>query len=128
MELWLRAGELGDARAYCSVGYACDHGLGVERDTEKAKHYYELAAMGGDITARHNLGCVEGNAGNTSRAMKHFMISAAAGYDNSLNNIKECFVNGYATKDDFEKALRAHQASKDEMKSDQRDSAAKFNA
>ena len=31
---------------------------------------------------------------------------------------------GYATKDDFEKALRAHQESKDETRSDQRDAAA----
>ena len=33
-------------------------------------------------------------------------------------------MNGHATKDDFEKALRAHKDAKDEMKSDQRDAAA----
>ena len=41
----------------------------------------------------------------------------------SLKEIRECYLGGHATKDDFEKALRAHQASKDEMKSDQRDAA-----
>ena len=40
--------------------------------------------------------------------------------DKSLKNIRECFLNGHATKDVFEKALRAHKESKDEMKSDQR--------
>ena len=54
------------------------------------------------------------------------MISASAGYDDSLNEIKECFVNGYATKDDFEKALRAHKEAKDEMKSEQRERAYKL--
>ena len=42
----------------------------------------------------------------------------------SLKEIRKCFVNGVATKDDFEKALRAHKEAKDEMKSDQREAAA----
>ena len=29
-------------------------------DLEKAKYYFELAAMGGDVIARHNLGIFEG--------------------------------------------------------------------
>jgi hypothetical protein len=52
------------------------------------------------------------------------MISARAGLDESLKEIRNCFVNGHATKDEFEKALRAHKESKDEMKSDQREAAA----
>ena len=72
----------------------------------------------------HNIGNMEKKSGNMSRAVKHWMISAAAGYDDSLTEIRECFVNGYACKDDFEKALRAHKEAKDEMKSDQREAAA----
>ena len=92
----------------------------------KAKYYYELAAMMGDIMARHNLGVWEENAGNTSRAMKHWMISASAGYDKALKVIREYFLKGHVTKDDFEKALRANKESKDEMKSEQREEAARF--
>ena len=55
------------------------------------------------------------------------MISAAAGDDDSLTAIRECYLVGDATKDDFEKALRAHNDAKDEMKSDQRDAAAAAN-
>ena len=110
--------------AYYHVGNAYRTGEGVERDEKKAKYYYELAVMGGDIYARHNLGSVEEIAGNTSRAMKHWMISAAAGHDNSLKEIRQLFSSGRATKDDFEKALRAHKEAKDEMKSDQREAAA----
>ena len=126
MEFYLRAGELGCAAAYTNIAYAYSDGKGVERDVKKAKYYDELAAMGGEPEARHNLGSLENNAGNITRAVKHWMISAAAGYDDSLKEIREGFLNVDVTKDDFEKALRAHQASKDEMKSEQREAAARF--
>ena len=54
------------------------------------------------------------------------MISSGAGYDESLDNIRQCYLEGHATKDDFERALRAHKEANDEMKSDQRDAAAVF--
>ena len=80
--------------------------------------------MRGDVNARHNLGVKEAYAGNMNRAMKHFMISAGAGWDESLKAVRQGYMDGHATKDDFEKALRAHKEAKDEMKSDQRDAAA----
>ena len=126
IELWLQAGELGHVAAYNSVGYAYNNGRGAKRDAKNAKYYYELAAMGGDVCARHNLGILEKRAGNTTRAMKHFMISAAAGHDESLKEIRECYLDEDATKDEFEKALRAHKEAQDEMTSDQRDAAAAF--
>ena len=128
MKLWLRAGELGDATAYTNIGNSYCAGTGVERDENKAKYYYGLAAMGGSAAARHNLGNWERRAGNFDRAMKHWMISAGAGLDESLEIIRHLFMNGHATKDYFEKALRAHKEAKDEEKSDQRETAAKFDA
>ena len=126
VQLWLRAGELGDARGYCNIGAAYSNGEGVEREMKKGKYYYELAAMGGDVIARHHLGVWEMRTRNMDRAVKHWMISARAGYDKSLKAIQECFMNSHATKGGFEKALRAHKEAKDEMKSDQREAAAKF--
>ena len=79
--------------------------------------------MGGDVLARHGLGNLEWNAGNYHRAMKHYMIAAGAGYDDSLKAIQQGYLDGHATKDDFEKALRAHIQATDEMKSDQREAA-----
>ena len=66
----------------------------------------------------------EKDAGNMSRAVKHWMISAGAGHDESQMCIQHCFMAGHATKDEFEKALRAHKEANDEMKSDQRETAA----
>ena len=48
-ELLLKAGELGCAVAYLNLGIAYENGMGVEIDKKKAKYYYELAAMKGDI-------------------------------------------------------------------------------
>jgi hypothetical protein len=116
-KLRLRAGGLGDAGAYNNLVLAYHNGVGVERDEKKAKHYCELAAMGGDAFSRHNLGVNEENAGNIDRAVKHWMIAAGAGDENALTAIQSCFMGGHVTKDDFEMALRAHKKAEDETKS-----------
>ena len=126
LELWHRAGERGNAASYNNMGSAYFHGRGVERDVKKVIHYYELAAMGGSVNARHNLGCNDGNAGNIDRALKHFMIAVEDGDSNSLKQIKQMFSNEYATKDDYVKALKAYQAYLSEVKSDDRDNAADY--
>ena len=128
MELWLQAGGLGCARSYGSIANAYYNGTGVQRDEKKAEYYWELAAMRGDLPARHNIGVLEGKAGNISRAMKHWMISAAAGCDDSLKKIRVGFFKGHVTKDDYENTSLAHYEAKDEMKSDQREAAAAFDA
>jgi len=46
----------------------------VEQDKRKATHYYELAALRGDVTARYNLGLKEEKVGNMDRALKHYML------------------------------------------------------
>jgi len=124
LELWHRAGELGHAEACLSIGCAYQIGQGVEVDMEKAIYYWELAAMKGDETARHNLGSMEDERGNVNRALKHYMISARNGYADSLNMIKEIYNSGQATKDDYTEALQLYQAYLGEIKSPQRDKAA----
>ena len=47
-----------------------------------------------------------------------------AGLDESLKAIRLGYLSRYVTKDYFEKVLRAHKESKDEMKSNQREAAA----
>ena len=126
LELWHRAGELGNVGAYLSIGNAYMVGRGVEVDLKKAKYYYGLAAMGGGAIARNNLGATEANAGNIGRALKHFIIAVKDGRTESLENIKMLYLDGQATKDDYGKALRSYQAYLDEIRSDQRDKAAAF--
>ena len=122
-ELYLKAGEFGYAQAYFNLGINYDNGRGVTIDKKKAKHYYELAAMNGDIQARNNLGCMEGQDGNNHRAFKHFIISARAGDKMSLDNVKQGYTEGHITKEEYTNTLRSYQMSQDEMKSDARDKA-----
>ena len=122
-ELWLRAGELGHAGAYNNLSNSYHYGRGVEVDEKKAAHYLELAAMNGLVQARHNLGCAEGQTGNLHRAMKHFILSARTGYKLSLDKVKEGFMLGYVTKDEYADTLRAYQRAQDEMKSEKREKA-----
>ena len=127
LELWHRAAELGHAPSCYNIGIAYHVGNGVERDEKKSVQYWKLAAMGGDIEARYNLGGLEANAGNCDRALKHLMIATGCGYKTSLSAILEMFKAGHATKDDYTQALRTYQAYLDEIKSPQRDEAAAAN-
>jgi len=118
--LWLQAAELGSIHAHARLGQAYNNGDVVEQDMKKAKHHWERAAMGGHVQSRHNLGVLETNK---YRAKKHFMIAARAGCDDSLKMIRDGFMAEYVTKEEYEKTLRAHKDSQDEMQSDWRDTA-----
>ena len=126
LELFHRAGELGNATSYYNIGNSYLQGNGVERDMKKAVHYWELAAMGGDMEARHNLGVFEKRYGNMDRALNHHMIAAGCGDNDSLEKIKQMFKKGAATKEDYTQALRAYQTYLVDIKSAQRDEAAAF--
>ena len=127
-ELFVRAGDLGYNKAFNSIGYAYSNGRGVQIDKKKAKHCYKLAAIGGNANARYNLGNIEQHACNMTRALKHFIIAAEGGHNNSLKEIQKLYTNGHATKDDYAKALRAYQAYLGEITSTQRDKAASARA
>ena len=126
IDLWHQAGELGLAKSYTNIGIAYDRGHGVEVDKKKANYYLELAAMGGDTAARHNLGSIEARAGNIDRALKHFMIAVRGGHAYSLDAIKSLYMDGHAAKEDYTKALQSYQVYLSEIKSDQRDRAAAY--
>ena len=124
IELYLKAGELGCALGYYNLGQIYHIGDGVDIDKKKAKHYYELAAMDGSVYARYNLGIIEVQNGNYHKAMKHFVLAARAGDDDSLGAVKKGYMNEIVTKDEHANTLREYQKSQNEMRSDTRDKAA----
>ncbi|KAL7529420.1 hypothetical protein ACHAXR_005123 [Thalassiosira sp. AJA248-18] len=125
LELWQRAAQLGCAESHYNIAEAYFNGEDVEKDFI---HHWELAAMGGHVGARYNLGILEENEGDMNRALKHFMILAELGHNESLQKIQNGFSDGHVTEDEFfEKTLRAHKESTDEMQSDQRDAARQYN-
>lgn len=124
-EMSLKAGKLGYAEGYYNLGISYQNGHGMEIDEKKAKHYFELSAMNGHTSARHNLGGIEYLSGNMDRAMKHFVIAARAGFELSLKTVKRMYIDGVITKEEYANTLRAHQRRQDDTKSDARTRAKK---
>ena len=92
-------------------------------DKKKARHYYNLAAMGGDVNVRHSLGCMELREGNKDLAIKHWAIAIKGGFGPDLDRIKI----GMATQDDYLNGLQAYEAYLSDIMSAQRDKAAVAN-
>lgn len=123
-ELCLRAVELGSIPACYNLSCKYREGLGVERDLAKYRHYTELAAKRGDVNAWYNLGNIEYRAGNCGLALKHWMVAAKAGDDDSLNNVMVVGLpNGALTEDEYAAVLQAHKDSQEAEKSQKRERA-----
>ncbi len=125
-EWFSKTAELGDASAHYWLSQFYQDGIVVDKDEENAIFHLEEAAIGGHTGARHNLGCYElKTAGNIERSVKHFLIAAAQGVDESIKALMELFKikKGFLSKDDLTAALRAHQAAVDATKSPQREEA-----
>ena len=125
-ELWTRAAELGSSRALYAIGTAYLLGKGVETDRENAKHYFELAAMAGHELARFDVRGMENDCGNAKRAIKHWVISASAGHDNSMKAIRSSFEQGLVERDEYKLTLKAYIDSSTEMRSENRDDATRW--
>jgi TPR repeat protein len=120
LELFHESAKLGNHFAHSSLSICYRTGSIVAKDTRKAIYHGQLAAVAGNIHARHNLGCAEGIAGNMDRAYKHWMISTNNGYALSMKSVQEGYKNGFVTEDDYAKTMCAYGNSIDEMKSDDR--------
>jgi len=125
IELWRDAAKLGSIDEHYPIGCVYYHGHGIQKDECKGLGHWECAAMNGDAESRHSLGVVKSNEGNYQLALKHYLISAKMGYKPSLDNIKELFIRGHATKAQYAEA-RGYQDAVEETKSQQREDAKGF--
>jgi len=121
-----KAAELGDVDAQNDLSFCYRKGEGVEKDEKKGLYYLEEAAIAGLPEARYNLAMLEGKNERFDRAVKHWIIAANLGYDDSIQRLKESYKDGLVSKEDFAGALRAHQAAIDASKSPQREAAEKY--
>jgi TPR repeat protein len=90
---------------------------------EKGIHHWKEAAIGGHPQARHYLAIIEGNNGNTERAVKNFIIAASLGYEESMKELWKYYSAGNITKENLNATLRSHQSAIDATKSLQREEA-----
>ena len=86
-------------------------------------HYYEEAVIAGHPRARYSRACYEMVDGRIDRAVKHWIIAANLGDDDSIQTLKGCYARGEVSKEEFAAALRAHYAAVDATKSPQREAA-----
>ena len=121
-----KAAELGDADAHYNLSCMYHKGEGVEKDEKKHIYHLEEPAIGGHLVARHNLGIHEWNNGRYERAVKHSIIAANLGYNDSLKVLMKLYAEGHATKQDYANAMRAYQATVAATKSSQRDEAERY--
>ena len=123
-EMYQNAALHGNASAHFRLGEIYNYTGGervVQQDKMKAVHHWHQAAMMGHEEARINLGIIEGQDNkNVDRAMRHFIYAAKLGSDSALQTVKEGYMAKVVTKDDFAIALRGHQASQDEVHSEDR--------
>jgi hypothetical protein len=122
----MKAAELGDVEAHFKLSLLYHHGEGVEKDEGMETYHLEEAAIGGHPFARHNLGCHEWNNDNNERAVKHWIIAAKLGDDDSIKALMDAFKIGLISKEEFAATLRANQAAVDATKSPQREAAEEF--
>jgi TPR repeat protein len=125
-EYWTKAAALGCIEAHFSLSVMYSKGEGVEKNMKKEVYHLEEAAIGGHPWARINLGRFENKNMRMDRAMKHYIIAAKLGLDDGLEAVKKGFALGVVSKEDFEAALRGHQAAVDATKSEQREKAYAF--
>jgi tetratricopeptide (TPR) repeat protein len=121
LEYFTKAAELGDVGAKFCLGGMYQRGLCVEKDEKKAVYHYEQAAIGGHPEARGLLALHEMDNNRFDRAAKHYIIAANLGCYVSLESVKQLFVMGIVSKEDYSATLRAHQAAVDATKSAERD-------
>jgi tetratricopeptide (TPR) repeat protein len=117
----IKAAELGYADAHLKLCKMYMYGEGIEKDEEKAIYHCEKAAIGGHPIARHTLALCEDYNGNMEKAVKHFIIAANLGYDESMKALLPFYKKGYITKEDYGATLRTHQDAIDATKSSQRE-------
>ncbi len=122
-DYYKKASELGDLEAHFKLAGLYQLGHGVEKDMGKSMYHLEEAAIGGHSHARHGIGLNEMGKGNAKRAVKHFIIAAAQGNDDSIKMLTRAFKDGDLSKEDLTSALRAHKAAVDATKSPQREAA-----
>jgi tetratricopeptide (TPR) repeat protein len=125
LEYYTKAAALGQMVAHFNLAGMYYKGQGVEKDEEKELYHLEEAAIGGNPSARYNLGGYEEDNRRIERAMKHYIIAAKLGYDKALEAVQDLVAKGLGKKEDYEAALRGHQAAVDATKSEQRENAEK---
>ena len=128
LDCWIRAVELNSADACICIGGVYDKGNEVTVDKERAALFWRVGALRGDVYARNNIGYANYDLGNHEIAIRHWKIAAEAGYQISLNALRNIYnadgkVPGkeFISKEYLDFAYRACHGAQMEVKSEERE-------
>ena len=131
LDYYIRAVELGSPEACTRIGkgYREGNAVHVAVDKEKTALFNRVGALRGDIVSRHNIGCSEyDDLGNYDIAIRHWKIAAEAGFQKSLNALRDIYnSNGkffgkeFITKEYLVSAYRACHEAQMEVKTEERE-------
>lgn len=88
------------------LGHCYFYGIGVKRDLDKAKSYYEIGAKDGNVEALNNLGEYYYEDGEYEEAVKWYNKANVQGFAKAINNIGKFFYDGYFVDEDYKEAIR----------------------
>ena len=126
LEMYIRAAELGFAEAYNNIAAYYGVGIVVEQDLSKAVAFDEVSAKKGAVLAHITLAHFYTNAGDVEMCINHLTIAASAGDQEAMDKLMNMYKNKDLSKEELSQTLQAFQASKNEVRSKDRDEALAF--
>ena len=125
----IKAAELGSPESCVCLGIIFREGIGLSIDMDKAALFDKVAAIRGDVQARHNIGTAEYRVfGNYELGIRHWKISAEAGYQQSLKSLTKVYnADGkrpgkeFISKEDMDKIYRDCHEAQEMIKSEERE-------
>ncbi|OPY97115.1 hypothetical protein A5906_37325 [Bradyrhizobium sacchari] len=115
MASYRAASELGNPRALYELGLMYDSGNGVEKDPERARFYFEMAAERKVAPALVSLGLQQergvGAASDPAKAYAFYRRAADLGDATAINRMGELAEKGLGTRQDLKLARALYQKS-----------------
>lgn len=103
-----QAANAGDLTAACSLGYAYDVGLGVDRNIRLAVYWYRRAALKGYGPAAVNLATIYRDAGKSKQAFQWWNLAASRKDGDAAVDAAYCFQYGIGIRRDPVEAKRLY--------------------
>ena len=123
---WLnKSAEKGNQDAIYCLAMCYLHGLGVEKNAEKAAQLFFTVAVKGYASAQNELGKLyeegEGVNKNGNEAFKWYSKSAEHGFAKAQVNLANCYLYGIGVEPDVHEALRIMRLAADAGNADAQD-------
>ncbi|MCO1335310.1 sel1 repeat family protein [Microbulbifer sp. OS29] len=106
---YLLCGRAGNIECITNMGYATEHGYGVEQDLSQSAELYKLAAQSGSAISSARLGTLyetgRGVEQNLDQALSYFTQAAEAGLTTAMNKLGLMYLDSSSVINSYTQAL-----------------------